>query len=442
MGGRSTILNEDAVAPSRVRFLVLAWLCGAAMLAYMPRNCLGVAESVIRADLGLTKEQMGWLLGAAFFLPYALFQLPGGWLAQVVGSRRLLPVLAVGWSVPSLLTGLPLGLPWLWAMRLVTGAAQAGLFPGATATVGHWFPATARALPSGALGSFMSIGGAVTAVLTAALLAAGLPWPWIFVVLSAPGLLWALGFYLWFRDDPQCHPAVNAAELRLIGVADHAAAAPLAPAAAVPWLALAASPALWWISGQQFFRAAGYIFFATWFTTYLKNTRDITLALSGFLSSLPLVGVVLGSLVGGLVSDWIMVRTGSRRLSRQGLAAASQLGCAVLIVLAYPVADASLAVLLISLGSFCASLGASCAYSITIDMGGRHVPAVFSIMNMAGNFGAMAFPVAVSYLVGSTDSWDAVLFLFAGTYLAAALAWLLLKPDGSVLQQSLIRHEA
>ena len=88
-----------------------------------------------------------------------------------------------------------------------------------------------------------------------------------------------------------------------------------------PWLGILSSPAMWWICAQQFFRAAGYIFFASWFPTYLQKVHGVTPSESGVLASLPLLAVVGGSLVGGAVSDRVLARTGSRAWARKGLAA-------------------------------------------------------------------------------------------------------------------------
>src|SRR5262249_58856275 len=96
------------------------------------------------------------------------------------------------------------------------------------------------------------------------------------------------------------------------------------------------------------------------------------------------------------VSGWLLGRTGSRRVSREGLAAVTHFAFAGLILLAYPIGNVWLAVLVISAGSFCGAVGGPCAYAITIDMGGRHVAIVFSLMNMAGNVGAGGFPASAS----------------------------------------------
>jgi len=148
------------------------------------------------------------------------------------------------------------------------------------------------------------------------------------------------------------------------------------------------------------------------------------------LTSLPIWAYVVGSAVGGLVSDWVQARTGSRRMSRQGLSVVSQLVCALLIVWAYFIYHPWLAVPVIALGALCSAFAGAAAYTITIDMGGKHVALVFSTMNMAGNVGAAVFPHLVPPLVQATGSWNLVLFLFAGIYLAAGLCWIPFNPEG------------
>jgi nitrate/nitrite transporter NarK len=128
----------------------------------------------------------------------------------------------------------------------------------------------------------------------------------------------------------------------------------------------------------------------------------------------------------------VLKRTGSLGWARQGVSAGSSLACALLIMTAYFVEGALPAVLLISVGAYFSAFAGPCAYSITIDMGGRHVPAVFSVMNMSGNLGAWLFPMAVPEVVAWTGEWEPVLFLFAGIYLLSALFWLLLDARGTV----------
>ena len=328
--------------------------------------------------------------------------------------------------------------PILLATRLSMGMAEAGIFPCSMNTISKWFPVTRRASVCGLLGSAMSVGGAAGVFLTGALLGT-LGWKTLLILYALPGLAWAVWFALWFRDVPGEHPAVNAEEACLIGGQPQANPGTSAlMAEPTPWRALLTSPAMGWICGKQFFYGAGTMFFASWFPTYLKETRGVTLGQAGVLTSLPLLAMVGGCLTGGVVSDWIYTRTGSRSLSRRWLAACSMLICGVIVVAAYPIKGAVLAVVVISAGSFCAALAGPSGYSITIDMGGRHVAPVFSLMNTAGTLGSAAFPIVVPWIVRQTGSWDAALFLFAGSYLATAVCWLMLDPAGTVFDRSLL----
>jgi nitrate/nitrite transporter NarK len=313
---------------------------------------------------------------------------------------------------------------------------------------------TGRAFATGALGSFMSLGGALCAWLTGVLLEAFEPhvapgWNWrlTFLLFSLPGIAWALWFWWWFRDEPGEHRQVNGAELQLIQGAQATKAAPARPptqggtaAPPTPWLALFSSPALWWLCGQQAFRAAGYMFFTSWFATYLQETRGVSIAHSGFLNMLPLIAVVAAGLLGGALSDWLLKRTASRDVARRWMSLLSLLACAGLIFWALLIEDALVAVLVISAGSFFAALAAPCAYAMTIDMGGPHVATVNATMNMMGNFGAWAFPIAVPWLLARFGNWDAVLVVFGALYVIGALFWLLLKPEGTIVEQALCRE--
>src|SRR5688572_15552850 len=122
--------------PTRVRYLVLAALCAAAALAYFVRNGVAPAESTIRAELGLTKEQSGMMM-SAFFWPYALCQIPAAMLAQRMGSRWAMSLYGVLWSLAT--AGLALGnLVLMTASRAFMGVAQAGLVPVGVSAMARW----------------------------------------------------------------------------------------------------------------------------------------------------------------------------------------------------------------------------------------------------------------------------------------------------------------
>jgi MFS transporter, ACS family, D-galactonate transporter len=426
---------------SHVRFLVLAWLCAAAMIAYICRQGIAVAESTIRADTGVTEHQMG-LVMSAFFAAYAVLQIPSGWWVDRMGTRRSLLVLSITWSAATAVMALAVGLPMLLLSRLATGAAQAGLFPASTASIARWFPGSERGITSGCLASAMSLGGVLASAPVGHLLNY-MTWQNLFMAFGALGVVWGLGFYWWFRDLPESHGQVSEQELSRIRegrglVTDASGKEPERPA--TPWLAIISSPAMWCICGQQFFRAAGYIFFASWFPTYLQETRHVSIAQSGILGSLPLLAVVIGGLLGGAASDAVYRHTQSLRLARRGLAASALFLCAMLIFAAYFIADPVWACLTISAGMLVYAVGGPTSYAITIDMGGRHVGTVFSTMNMAGNIGATLMPMLVPWVKDYLGGWDAILLLFGCSFLGASICWLLLKPEGTIFDQALLRR--
>jgi MFS family permease len=186
------------------------------------------------------------------------------------------------------------------------------------------------------------------------------------------------------------------------------------------------------LCAQQFFRAAGMVFFTTWFPTFLQKTRGVSQLDSGILTTVAGIGGVVGSLTGGFCSDWILKKTGSQRLSRQGIAIAGMSACAILIVLSYYVQDTHQSIALITLGAFCATFGGVSGYTVAIGFGGKNVATVFSTMNMFGNIGAALFPLTAGWLVAKTGNWNLILFLFAGVMAIDAVCWALLNPQGTL----------
>tara|TARA_R110000868_G_scaffold411790_1_gene711281 strand:+ start:10216 stop:11577 length:1362 start_codon:yes stop_codon:yes gene_type:complete len=435
--------------PTRARFKVLTLLCLVAAVAYISRNAISVPAKLIQEELDISQTQMGWVM-SAFFWSYALSQIPSGWIAHVWGTRRSLTAFAVLWSIATALTGMVTGFGMLIGVRLIFGISQAGIFPCCASTISRWLPHARRGLASGLLGSFMSIGSAFGAFSIGLLLAGfqiggnqipGLNWRTIMYLCAVPGVVWAIVFYYWFRDRPEKHRGVNAAELELIR-GDEA----LTPAEQTkgqekeehveptPWDQILTSFSMWMICGQQFFRAAGNIFYMTWFPVYLQEARGISLASSGLLTSLPLMTFVVGNFLGGVVVDWVLQRTGSRRWSRQGVAIVAMLGCGLCTLCAYFVQEMTLAMTLISVSMFFAGLGGACGYTVTIDKGGQHVAPIFGMMNMTGNLGAALLPVIVGVMFDA-GWYETVLILMAGIYVSAAVCWMLLNPNGTVFEE-------
>lgn len=440
--------REDA-APTHARFMVLTLLCLVAAVAYVSRNAISVPAKLIQEELDMSLTQMGWVM-SAFFWSYALSQIPSGWVGHVWGTRRALTAFAVLWSIATALTGMVTGFWMLIGVRLIFGISQAGIFPCCASTISKWLPKARRGFASGLLGSFMSIGSAFGAFSIGLLLQGidlggiqipGLSWRMIMYLCAVPGFVWAFCFYYWFRDRPEMHRGVNSAELDIIRGSEVKVKAEESTVQRqdehgepTPWGKILTSFSMWMICGQQFFRAAGTIFYMTWFPVYLQKARGITIASSGIWTSFPLMSFVVGNFLGGIAVDWVLQRTGSRRWSRQGVAIVAMLGCGLSTLLAYFVSEMNLAMTLITVSMFFAGLGGACGYTVTIDKGGQHVAPIFGMMNMAGNLGAALLPVIVGAMF-QAQLYKPVLILMTGIYLGAAVCWMLLNPNGTVFEE-------
>jgi ACS family glucarate transporter-like MFS transporter/ACS family D-galactonate transporter-like MFS transporter len=263
-----------------------------------------------------------------------------------------------------------------------------------------------------------------------------LDWRWVFGLFALPGFLWAVLFFLRYRDDPVLTPRVNQSELAIIRTGRLPKETPTLHSIPTPWGSILRHPAIWFLCGQQIFRAAGYMFFASWFPTFLQATRGVSVKDSGYLQALVFTGTLTGSLFGGLLTDWIWQRTGNLRLSRSGVGATFMFGCAVLILSAWFVESTVVAVLLLSVGSLLAAMAGPCASAATIDIGGDHVPQVYGIMNMSGNFAAAACPILIAEIFAWTSNWSIVLVLFAVTYLAGAICWALVDGRQQITERT------
>ena len=400
-----------------MRYQVLALLCAAAVIAYVQRLGFNVAERTVRGDLGLEKEQIGRVM-AAWSLGYALLQLPSGWLADRFGSRRVLTALALAWSA---LTGL-VGLAWDFHSLLVLwfcmGLAQAGIFPCSAKSIGQWFGDSGRASAAGLLGSSMALGSAIAPALTG-LLVSHHPWPLVFVGYAALGVLWSAAYFVSVPDAP---------------AGSGGPPGPPPAWARQDWFTLATSVPMILLCGQQFFRACGMAFFYTWFATFLQETRGVNLAEAGFMTGAVGLGAMAGGLLGGLSSDWLLRRTGNRRLSRQGIAVAGLSLCSALVLLSVALHSREVAVGVMTLGAFAAAFGGVSGYTVAIEFGGQRVATIFSVMNMSGNLGAALFPAVVGTLLHATGDWNLVLYLFAGILALDALLWALLNPRHPLFQ--------
>jgi sugar phosphate permease len=416
---------------SRVRFRVLRLAFFLAIVTYLDRVCISIATPYIMQDLGLTLVQMSTVFGA-FTLAYSLFEVPSGWLGDVIGPRRVLTRIVLWWSAFTMLTGAAQGLRSLVAIRFLFGAGEAGAFPNAVRSFSQWFPSRERGMANGVLFFGSRLGGAITAPIALVLIQR---WGWrlSFVVFGAFGLVWAMAWYRSYRDRPAEHPDVDRDELAWIqqdaqlptSNSQVPTARTLEP---TPWRQLVTSPNLWAICAMYFTFGYGLYFYFTWLPTYLIRELRFSLLASGFFGSLPFLLAGVANLAGGWCTD-TLARTRGLRTARVTLGFTAFSTCAVLILASILVPTPVAKALLLALALASADFALSACWAVCLDVAPHHAGVVTGFMNTFGNLGGLVGPFVVGLMVDRLGSWTLPLYVTAGMYAAGALAWLAIDPN-------------
>jgi hypothetical protein len=204
------------------------------------------------------------------------------------------------------------------------------------------------------------------------------------------------------------------------------------------WAAAFRERNTWALCGQLIFKAAGYNFFVTFFPAFLEYKFGITKAAAGMLTTYPLIGVVLGSLCGGMVIDGLFNKTGSKYISRCGVAAVALTLTATFAFGSTFTGSAQQLATVIAIGSFFSGMAMPCPWAASIDMGGKNPALVMGMMNAAGCLAGICISPYVGKLIdhikATNGNWDIVVYVHAGFYLCAALLWLTVDPNKPIGQ--------
>jgi MFS family permease len=435
-----------SASPTLVRYGVLGFVCSLSLLTYLDRICIMRVKNEMAGDLQFDDVQMG-LVFAAFAVGYALFEVPGGWMGDVWGARRVITRIVLWWSLFTALTGLvwhftPLdsGVSfWLFGnevalvlnalavmvlVRFLFGCGEAGAYPNLARVTGSWFPYRERALAQGAIWMSARFGGAI-APLVIGRLTVLLGWRQAFWVLGAIGAVWCIVFWWWFRDTPEQHPAANDAERDLIRAGPYSWQAQQAGLAhgPVPWGRLLALPSLWAMCVASAGVSFSWYFYPTWQPKYLEDVFGISYADSELLTGLPFACGAVGALLGGKLSDLLVHRIG-RRWGRSLVGLVGFAGAGLCVLATGYVREAWQAVTLLCLAFFINDLAIPPIWAACADIGGRHAGTLSGFMNMAGGVGAVLGPALTPRLLALGLSWREIFILLAAVWFVAALAWL------------------
>jgi MFS family permease len=173
---------------SRGRWYILLLISVMYLITYLDRVNISTAAPVISKEFGFDKVTMG-VIFSAFVWSYALFQVPGGWLSDRFGARKVLTGVVAYWSVMTAATAGAFSATSFMALRFLFGIGEAGAFPGATRAMQLWYPQSERGFVQGITHSASRLGAAIAPPLVV-LIMSYLGWRSVFLICGAVGFVW------------------------------------------------------------------------------------------------------------------------------------------------------------------------------------------------------------------------------------------------------------
>ena len=388
-----------------------------AVITYLDRNSISSLGSMITDELGLTDIQWGWIL-SAFSFAYGAFEIPTGIMVDKNGPRSTLFRIVLWWSVFTILTGFASGFYFLIIVRFLFGAGEAGAFPTASVAIARWFPTTER----GSIQSIMWMGsrlGGALAPVTSIWLAGMYGWRGVFWAFGCLGLIWALGWYFWFKDEPRDMKGISAEEVKEI---EDGRSMKGATHGLLPWGKVLRNPNLWALMGMYHCLLYGAYFYMSWLPKYLEKGRHIAKADLGWMQSLPFVMGMAGCLIGGFVSDYVSkkhgLKNGRRYVGMFGLVMAG-----ICMLIGSYSADNGTAIVFLALGLAFKDFTLPVAWAVATDIGGKHAGSVAGTMGLAGQLGSVVMASAFGYILTATGSYELPVRLIGCLVIIGGLLW-------------------
>lgn len=417
------------------RFYILGLIFFVTVLNYADRATLSIAGTSVAADLGLTPSALG-IVFSAFGWAYAIGQIPGGWLLDRFGAKRVYGASIALWSLFTIAQGTvsifstaAAAAIALFILRFMLGLVESPAFPGNARVVATWFPTAERGTASALFNSAQYLAVVIFTPLMAWLTHV-FGWHHVFFFMGGLGLI-AAGIWFATMGDPATHPRMSKDELNfisnsgaLVGL-DTGAEKDRRRFTRKEIGTLFTSRMLWAIYIGQYCITALTYFFITWFPIYLIKGRGMNIMTVGMVAALPAICGFSGGILGGALSDFLIRKGVSISVARKTpFMIGMVLATAVMIA---PFANTNAEVVAImSLAFFGKGLGAV-GWAVVADVSPREMTGLSGgVFNGIGNTAGIVTPIVIGYVVATTGSFDRALWFVGAHGIAAILAYGLL----------------
>ena len=404
-----------------VQYTALTLLVVSGAVNYMDRAALAVANPLIRADLGLSIADMGLLL-SAFLWAYAFAQLPAGALVDRLGARLVLALSLTLWSITQALGGVVGSFRQFFLLRMILGVGEAPQFPTCVRVVKDWFNVRMRGTATGIWNCSSTLGTALSApILTLLMLSFG--WRWMFGIMGVAGLLVAVAFYVLHRNPGEV--ALTDEERSYLAEGDTGTAAQ--PVTWRDWRRLFNFRTTWGMILGFFGVIYVLWLYSAWLPSYLEIDRHISIAHTGIVAAIPPLFGVVGSILGGRLTDWLVIRGVSPMNSRKYPMAAALIATAFFTALAALTSSTVVAVGAISISLFLIYVAASAAWAmVSVAAPTNCTGSLGAMQNFGGYIGGALAPTVTGFTVQATGSFTVALLSGAAIALVAAIGYLLI----------------
>ncbi|CNI65000.1 MFS transporter [Yersinia vastinensis] len=434
-------MSLEAAVPEKrthVRYIILLIIFIVTAINYADRATLSIAGTEVAKALELDAVAMGYIF-SAFGWAYLLMQIPGGWLLDRYGSKRVYTYSLFFWSLFTFTQGFVDMFPVAYAaismfiMRFMLGFSEAPSFPANARIVAAWFPTKERGTASAIFNSAQYFSLAIFSPLLGYLTFA---WGWqhVFTVMGGLGFVLTIA-WVKFIHNPTDHPDMSASELEYIkqGGAvvdmDHKKPDGHKNGPKLDYLKqlLASRMMLGVFFGQYFINTITW-FFLTWFPIYLVQDKGMSILKVGMVASIPALCGFAGGVLGGVFSDSLIKRGHSLTFARKVPIVLGMLLASSIILCNYVDSD-FVVVALMALAFFGKGFGAL-GWPVIADTAPKEIVGLCGgLFNVFGNVASIVTPLVIGYLVKELHSFNAALIFVGCSAIMAMFCYLFVVGD-------------
>jgi ACS family glucarate transporter-like MFS transporter len=423
---------------TNVRWMVVALLFTLTAVNYADRATISIAGPVIQKDLGLTSIHMGYIF-SAFGWAYVIAQLPGGWLLDRFGSKKVYFIGLLLWSVSVMLQSLSalfVGITAagvLFVFRYLMATFEAPSFPANARVVAAWFPGKERGTASAIFNAAQYFATVIFAPLMAWIVTT-FGWHHVFIVMGSIGLVMAF-VWLKFMHDPKEHPMCNEAEVQYIAEGGGLVSMDVkkdgekksGPNFKVIKQLITNRMFIGIYLAQYCINALTF-FFISWFPVYLVQARGMDILHAGFAAAIPALCGFGGGILGGVFSDFLIRKGHSLSFARKTPIVLGMMLSMAMVLCNY-VDSIPLVILFMAMSFFGKAFGAL-GWAVGSDTFPKEVAGLAGgLFNMCGNLSSITTPIAIGYIVATTGSFEWALVFTVAHGIVAAFSYLVIVGD-------------